>query len=423
MKKHTIVLENLLKNISEQRETVIYLQKGMTQLPAISPADGGIGEWDKAMWLKDVFLSWGITDIEHIDAPDPRTSVGKRPNMVIRIPGKSSRTLWIMGHMDVVPEGQASLWKTNPFELSIDSEDDDIIRGRGVEDNQQSIVAAMLIAKALKELNIEPDLSYAIMLVADEESHNVYGIRHIFEVQADIIKKDDLVLVPDFGTKEGNLLVVAEKSVLWAKVTIEGKQCHASTPEDGKNSLVAAADFITQVQAVEDGFTLRNELFSPSRSTMIPTKYEGNIDNVNTIPGMDVFYIDCRILPEYKVDDVLNAFKTLGEKIAEKHSLSVKVEALSVEESTGYTDPQSEVVIKLQKAIKNIYDIDGKAGGIGGNTVAQYVRKMGIPAVAWSRAFPNYHQPNEGSRISFALGDAQVFAQLLFEEDKERQSG
>mgnify|MGYP000538273653 CR=1 FL=1 len=76
---------------------------------------------------------------------------GVRPNVVARIPGASPRRLWILGHMDVVPPGELSYWKTDPWKVVVDG---DKIRGRGVEDNQQAIVCGLLIAQELKAQEI-----------------------------------------------------------------------------------------------------------------------------------------------------------------------------------------------------------------------------------------------------------------------------
>ena len=59
--------------------------------------------------------SWGVNAIEHYDAADERVPSKIRPNMVIRHKGKSEKTLWIVGHMDVVPPGNESLWNDFSF--------------------------------------------------------------------------------------------------------------------------------------------------------------------------------------------------------------------------------------------------------------------------------------------------------------------
>lgn len=148
----------LIESIGQQRDKVIEYQTRMTELPALGPENAGTGEMPKALYLEGLLRELGVTDILRIDAPDPRVPDGVRPNVVARIPGASPRRLWILGHMDVVPPGELSYWKTDPWKVVVDG---DKIRGRGVEDNQQAIVCGLLIAQELKAQGITPDLPLA----------------------------------------------------------------------------------------------------------------------------------------------------------------------------------------------------------------------------------------------------------------------
>lgn len=407
--------DKILNALEHARDEVIFLQQSLTKFPAYGPNEGGIGEYHKAKWIEELVRSWGVTDIEHYDAADERVPSKIRPNMIIRHKGKSEKTLWILGHMDVVPPGNESLWQTPPFEAVLDKENDDIIRGRGVEDNQQAIVSGLLILHELTKNSYVPDLSYALFLVSDEETRNTYGINHVLTQNPALIKKEDLVLVPDFGTPEGDLIEIGEKGVLWLKVEIEGKQCHGSTPDEGINAFVAMSDMVLQIKGVEQYFSKRNPLFTPDRTTIVPTRHAENVPNINTISGKEVFYLDCRILPEHGTQEVIAKVQELAKEIEEKYKVSIQISIDNLEESSPATDENAEVVQKLKAAIHSVYGRSCKTGGVGGSTVGCKIRTLGIPVAVWSSAIPNYHQPNEGSKISHALGDAKTFAHLLFE--------
>lgn len=409
------MLETLLHSLAGRIDRALELQTGLTSFPAVGPDSGGQGEWDKAAWLEERLRAFGLTDIERLDADDARVPSGKRPNMIVRVPGKTDRMVWLLAHLDVVPPGEASLWRTDPWTVTRDAADPDIIRGRGVEDNQQAVVAGTLMAAELVEQGMVPDLGLGLIFVADEETGNQYGAEHVLKMRPDLIKSDDLVLVPDFGTAEGTLLEVAEKGTLWLKVTVTGVQCHASTPDEGNNALIAASAMILRVHEVEERFNAVDPLFAPSRSTMAPTRHDANVPNVNTIPGKDVFFIDCRVLPAYDIDDVFQAFRELGTEIAGQYGVSVELEAVSHEPAAPATPADSEVVVRLQDAIRRIYGLECRPGGIGGGTVARLMRHRNIPAAVWGRVFDNCHVPNEGARLSDAVNDARVYSCLLFQ--------
>jgi len=93
---------------------------------------------------------------------------------------------------------------------------------------------------------------------------------------------------------------------MWLKFKVMGKQTHASMPGSGINAHKIGMMFALSVdEALHDNFSDRDELFEPPFSTFEITKKEANVENINTIPGSDVFYMDMRILPDENLDDIL----------------------------------------------------------------------------------------------------------------------
>lgn len=402
----------LLQAIAACRDKVIAYQTQMTSIQALGPANGGVGEMAKARYLEGVLRELGISDIEHVDAPDARVPDGVRPNIVARIPGASSRTLWIMGHMDVVPTGELSQWETDPWQAVVDG---DKVFGRGVQDNQQAIVGALILAGELLASGCRPDLSLGLLFVSDEENGNAYGMDYVMDARPDLFRADDFVLVPDFGVPDGSCIEIAEKGQLWLKVTAIGRQCHASRPQQGINSLVAAADMILHVKDVAGRFNMEDALFEPPMSTFVPSRHEENVPNVNTMPGRDVFYIDCRLLPGVDPDEVQAAFLQTFSEIAARHGANVTVERVQGAPAAPATSPDSEVVLRLASGIEAVYGCKPRCFGVGGGTVAATFRRMNLPAAAWASLAPTAHIANEYSLISKTLGDAQVMASMLFD--------
>lgn len=407
-------LQNILGRLSEKKARVLELHQGLTARPAVSPQNGGDGEWEKAKWYKEKIQDFGLIDIVNYDAPDERVSAKKRPNFTVTVKGKSERTLWIVAHLDVVPAGSAKLWDDDPFKVFL-GKDNDTMCGRGVEDNQQAMVAAALLAAELTEQQITPPLTFGILCISDEETSNEYGIDYLMKNYPDIVKENDLVVVPDFGTEDGKMIEVAEKGVMWTEVAVTGKQCHASTPQEGVNSLVVAAEMIASLPNIQASLCRKDPLFDPDCSTLTPTRILENVPNINTVPGQDVFYIDCRIIPGYTTDEVLDAIKKVFLDIADKHKAQVQLRVVLTEPFAPATDTNSDVMLRMQKAVKTVYGIDTKPGGIGGSTAASRFRIRGIPAVVWARVHPNYHAPNEKGKISYNINDAKVYAHMLYD--------
>jgi len=235
----------------------------------------------------------------------------------------------------------------------------------------------------------------------------------------DLFSEQDLIVVPDAGNEDGTMIEIAEKSMLWLQFTIIGKQCHASTPQKGKNSLVGAAKLILALQELDNLFSYSDNLFSPPESTFSSTRMEPNVPNINTIPGKAVFYLDCRILPRYETGEVLSTCREIAEKIGSELGLKIELEIIQRQEAPEPTPVDAPVVLGLKRATKLVTGRDGEPMGIGGGTVAAFFRKYGLPAVVWSTCADTAHQPNESCSIPDILTDAKVFAAFYLDDEKE----
>ncbi len=400
----------VFSHIEASVDGIVELESLLTAVPSMAPESGGTGEMKKAEVLQAWLARNGITKIERFDAPDERVPGGLRPNIVATIPGgDDTGRLWIMSHLDVVPEGDRSMWKTDPFTVVLK---DGRIYGRGTEDNQQGLTSSVFAALALLKNGIVPTHTVKLLFVADEEYGSKFGIQHLL-AKHDLFRKDDLIIIPDGGNKDGSEIEIAEKNICWLKVSTKGKQCHGSTPDEGANAFLAACDLALRVHELEKTvFTARDPLFHPDRTTLSPTLKEANVPNVNTIPGDDVFCFDMRILPRYPVAQVLAEVEKVMRQVEKAHGVTMSYTILQKNESVA-TRAEAPVVKALAGAVGEVYGVKAKAIGIGGGTVGAYLRNAGFDCVVWARLEETAHQPNENALLGNIVGDAKVFASLM----------
>lgn len=405
--------EKLMKvhnRIENYTDEMIEALGDMIKIPAISPKSGGEGEVKKAKFILDLISGFGFDDVGRIDVPDESSPDKVRPNIIVRVKGEEGKqNIWIVVHMDIVPEGDLKLWETNPFEPVIK---EGKIYGRGVEDNGQELIAALYAVRAMKDEGITPKNNINIAIVADEETGSEFGIRPLIE--KGIFGKDDLIIVPDGGNSEGTLIEVSEKTIMWLRIRTIGKQCHGSMPERGINAFKAAMKFGVKVEEeLYNKFDKRDELFDPPISTFEPTKKEGNVPNINTIPGEDVFYMDCRILPDYDPEEAFGLVKRIADSVAEETGAKFEFERPQYDPAAPPTSPDSPAVLALKEAIEKVYNIEPYAGGIGGGTCAAIFRRAGYPAVVWAKLDDTCHAPNEYAWIENIVNDAKVYATMF----------
>lgn len=415
-------IEAVSKEIERLKDEMVNTLMELIRVPAIGPDNGGEGEYDKAMKLLEIIKDWPFDKIERYDAPDPRAKNGVRPNILAYYygeKGEESPRLWILTHLDVVPPGDLSKWtETKPFEPVIK---DGKVYGRGSEDNGQSMVASLYAVKAMMNLGIRPKRTIILAFVSDEETGSKYGIDWLMREHPELFRKDDLVLVPDGGNEEGTFIEIAEKSILWMRFKVKGKQVHASMPDKGLNAHRVVLELALEVdKLLHEKYSERDELFEPPESTFEPTMVKNPSESPNIIPGEHEIVFDCRILPKYSVDDVLSDVKEIAKRIEEKYKKEIngeilpkiELEIIQMFKAPAPTPEDSELVKLLKDAIKKLRGKEAKVGGIGGGTFAAYFRKLGIPAVVWATLDETAHQPNEYAKIENIVEDAKVMAAL-----------
>jgi len=405
-------LGKILRRIDALRDEMIDMQIRLCALPAIAPSSGGEGEFKKAEVLLDFIKKNGYDTCKVVRAPDLDAEQGYRPNILTTFGGKDhSKTIWIMSHLDVVPPGELSLWRGNPYRVWVEGGK---IFGRGTEDNQQDLVAALFALKAFRDEGITPSYDVGLAMVSDEETGSKKGIKYVL-ANSNPFQKQDLIIVPDAGNPEGTMIEVAEKGILWVKFTTYGKQAHGSTPEKGINSFRAASYLVTELDKLYKIFDHKDPIFDPPISTFEPTKKESNVPNTNTIPGEDIFYMDCRVLPHYSLDDIREKMGEIILKIEEDFRVQIVTEEDQTAPAAPPTSSQSPVVLALKRAVKDIYNKEAKPTGIGGGTIAGLLRLAKYEAAGWSKTDETAHQPNEYCVIDNMVGDAKVFAHIFLQ--------
>lgn len=408
-----IEFDDIKQKIAGYREDMVELQRQLVCRVAVGPDNDGPGEREKADYLAGVLQTLGL-EVKDYPAPDERVAGGKRPNLVAMLPGKRSEKIWILSHLDVVPLGELDLWQSDPFSLRVEG---DLLYGRGTEDNHHGIVISLFAARALLEAGITPSRTIALALVSDEETGSLKGLGHLLENQPELFSPQDLIIVPDAGNTEGTLIEVAEKSLLWLRLEIQGRQCHASKPHLGVNTLRACSHLIVALESLGLEFGQQDHFFCPPYSTFEPTKKEANVPNVNTIPGQDIFYLDCRVLPVYGLNLVKARIRALADDIEQRFGVRIVMESIQEMQSPPSTAAEAPVVQALTRAINIVYERQAIPQGIGGATVAAFFRRVGLPAAVWMSVNETAHQPNEHCNLRRLIGDCQVLAHIFLNED------
>lgn len=401
-------IEDILRSIELSKEDMVRDMMGMIRIPSIGPANHGEGEGKCADYL--MTLLEGFDDVKKIDVKDTDYPGVMRPNILAVKKGKKKGTVWVIAHTDTVTPGDLSEWRHPPFEPFRDG---DRIYGLGAEDNGQAVIASIYASKFFKYVELN-GRSLGIALVADEETTSKMGIDYL--VENEYFSKDDIILVPDWGSPGSSMIDIAEKHLLWVKVAVKGKQTHGSTPNKGLNAYRAGAKFLTELLGdLERNYSKINDLFKPSVSTFEPTKCSPTVGNVNTIPGYYEFWMDCRIIPDYDPQEIYDHMVSFADSFSKESGAIVTVMKEQMTVSGRPSSTETEGYRALIESIRTITGIDVQPAGIGGGTCANFFRVNGFDAYVWETEGGSLHQPNEFVDVNSIITDAKVYA-LLFQK-------
>ena len=402
-------MQNILNEAENLRDKMVNSLIKICSFPAISPHNGGTGETEKLKELEKIIRELGFKNLKYEYVDDPKSPTKNRPSLFLEYPGKKSRRICILTHVDVVPEGDRSFWSLDPFKPEVRGSR---LYGRGVSDNGMCLIASLYALKAVLNAGVEPEYSVLLAFVADEEMGSHYGLEKLLE--RNIFKPDDLIVVPDCGNEAGDFIEIAEKAMFKLIFTVTGKQVHASLPHTGLNACRVANFLAYEVdKALHEKFTQRDNNFDPPFSTFEPTRRFANVPNTNTVPGREKFEFDCRVLPSVDLDEAENLIRSIVSKIENDTGAKINLE-IDRTDSAPITDPNSEVVKLLIKSAQKVLNLTPKTGGIGGGTFAALFRRKNIPAVVWSQECDGVaHQPDEFTEINYIVNNSKVFALMM----------
>jgi acetylornithine deacetylase/succinyl-diaminopimelate desuccinylase-like protein len=350
-------------------------------------------------------------------------AIPTKANLVVRYRGTGARKpILMLAHTDVV-EAKREDWTTDPFTFI---EKDGYFYGRGTADDkaQASIWIANLIR--YKREGFKPDRDLIVALTADEEGGGPYnGVDWLLKNKRELIDAD-------FGLNEGgggvlvngkrlsNNIVLSEKMYADIQLEVRNNGGHSARPIPDNaiyhlagalsrlstfnfpfrlNEVVRA--YFQQLAKIETG-SLSSDLAkvgegsedamrrvaaaSPAlaammRTTCVATMLEGG-HATNALPQLATANVNCRILPE---DSIENVLLTLKKVITDDQV------AVTIKEDEG-ASPASPMRPDIMKVFNRLTDemwpgvVTLPSMAVGASD-GRYLRAAGIPIYSLSGLF------------------------------------
>ncbi len=149
--------------------------------------------------------------------------------------------------------------------------------------------------------------------VADEENLGPNGMEYLRK--SGKVRPDALIL----GAQTENNLIVAERGVMWAKITTKGRAAHAGNPAAGDNAILRMMRLVGALQSYYDK-ALARRVSGAMKSTVNIGMFHGG-HNTNVVPSACTVEIDRRLLPDEKVKDAFKELKRVVDGVGEPKAM------------------------------------------------------------------------------------------------------
>ncbi len=449
------MLHHLLQLADESRDEIVGLARDLVRLETVNTGTMPTGgETAAADLLREFLRRGGIEEVELL-ARDPA-----RANLVARLPGHSEEArLLLLGHTDVVPPGDVSLWAHDPFGGEVDG---GRLYGRGAADMKGTVVAQVMALVLLQRAGVRLRHSLRLACVADEESGGAWGMGWLAGAHPDRIRAD-------FCLNEGGgslfeldgtlccILSLGEKGRHEATFHVNGRGAHASQPWLGENAFYPLARLLSRIEAYQperrvdlplfdalaprigwrepvtpenvDAFCdraagLQEPLGSAcralSRMTLVPSLLSGGVKS-NSVPERALLRCDVRSLPE---QDRAYVESELGRIAAELPVARIELETTA---SPSQSPFDAAIAAALEQAARaglgrRVTMIPGLGTGF---TDSRFARAAGVPAYGCTPGHPanaglqrGAHGPDEWTGIDDLIAGTRFFlaATMLMDE-------
>jgi succinyl-diaminopimelate desuccinylase len=311
-----------------------------------------------------------------------------KPNIVAKLgPAQPKKKLELLynSHVDTVPVGEIEKWKHDPFGAEVENGK---MYGRGIADAKGSVAGMVMATKALADSNIELMGNLVINPVSDEEVGGFKGAQHVLD--SGEINPDYVVV----GEITANKIAIAEKGIIWFKITTEGRTAHASTPWDGINAIDKMINLLKMIDnRVVEQLKQRKHPLTPPPSMNIGMITGGVKTNV--VADKCEVTIDRRILPNETIEGATKELQDVIDYMKKQDSdFKAKMEVLLTGSPIETSDDSP--IVKMAQEVCSSRGISDKPVGYLQASDGRFYAEKGIPTILLGPGLAELaHSPDE----------------------------
>ena len=380
-----------------KQQALTKFTQALVQTPSFSGMEGALAQLLAQEMEKTGFDAVNIDDMG---------------NVIGKIGSGQGPVLLYYTHLDTVGIGDIGAWQQDPLLAVIEN---GVLYGRGAADPKGGLASLVYGANLLKEANTP--LNGTLYVVGGVQGEPSEGVAIQYLIEEDGLQPDWVVL----GAPTGLKINRGQRGRVQMEVTVQGKACHAATPQQGVNAIYGAARIIFSLELMAS--TLGDDtLLGPG--TLAVTHIENIERTKNVIPDRCTFIIDRRLtLGETEAHALaevqgLIAKEGVAGQVAVSQFKSVSYTGKIYPQKKSYpawVTPEKDPLIK--KASKSAQKITGYKPPLGRwnlSTAGVYTMGYaGIPTIGFGPGEERYaHTANEHVKLQDCFMAARVYAQI-----------
>ena len=359
----------------------LHLAQDLIRCRSVTPQDGGsLDVLQRALEA----LGFACTRL-------PFDSGGPKIDNLYARRGLAGPNFCFAGHTDVVPPGDVSGWRFDPFEARVDA---GMLFGRGAAD-MKSAIAAFVAAVARLEERISNQGSISLLITGDEEGPAVDGTVRVLEWLRDKSEKLDHCIVgePTAEFSAGDTVKIGRRGSLTTQLVVKGVQGHVGYPERANNPVPGIAAAISRLTArrLDEG----NAVFQ--RSNLEVTTVDVGNPATNVIPATARATFNVRFNAEQTSEGLERWIVQEVEAALAPYKLAYDVQF--TRGAHPFLTQQGSFTSLIGSAIEKVTGHQPKFSTTGGTSDARFIHAH-CPVAEIGLAGTTMHKTDECARVS-----------------------
>lgn len=329
-----------------------------------------------------------------------------RHNLIGKFKGGNGRSLIFNGHIDTMPTGEMSLWKTDPW---TPTERDGNLYGLGSVDMKSGLMAAVMAIKLLQDAGVQLPGDVTVLSVVDEEGGGNGSLGAMLAGH-----RADAAVICEHSADS---LIVAHMGFIFFQVDVSGVALHSGRKWDGVNAIDKAILLIQALNELEHGWLLKYKhplLPPPNLNVGVITGGSAG----STVPDLCTFKLCLHYQPNVQTYEsvVKEVTDTLMLRSQGDAWLSKNPPKISIYQAGGAfeMDPEHEFVKTASQSFESVFGTPPQVVGSPAGCDARLLRNIGkMPVFISGPGLGMGHRPNEYVEIEEYFQHILYYALLI----------